>query len=83
VGGLSGEGDDMGGRAMGGLTREERLVGLATVWSEVKYNYPMWHRHPDLDWDRAFRERVPGALVEQSAGVKWQSDTSDSPVTCQ
>jgi C-terminal processing protease CtpA/Prc len=54
---------------MGGLAREERAVGLATVWSEVKYNYPMWHRHPDLDWDLAFRERVPEALAEQS---DWQ-----------
>lgn len=51
---------------MKGLTREERAIGLATVWSEVKYNYPMWHRHPDLDWGLVFRERVPGALAEQS-----------------
>jgi carboxyl-terminal processing protease len=51
------------------LTREERVVGLATIWSEVKYNYPMWHRHPDLDWDLAFRGRVPQALAEQS---DWQ-----------
>ncbi len=48
------------------LSAEDRLVGLATVWSEVKYNYPMWHRHPDLDWDAAFRERISLVLEDQS-----------------
>jgi C-terminal processing protease CtpA/Prc len=48
------------------LLPEERLFGLATVWSEVKYNYPMWHRHSNLDWDAAFRERVPQVLADQS-----------------
>ena len=44
-------------------------MGLATVWSEVRYNYPMWRRHPGLDWDSAFGERVAGALAAQS---DWQ-----------
>ncbi len=47
------------------LSPEERLIGLATVWSEVKHNYPMWHRHPNLDWDAEFRKRVPQALADQ------------------
>jgi carboxyl-terminal processing protease len=59
----------MASEAVSTLTREERVVGLATIWSEVKYNYPMWHRHPDLDWGLAFRERVPAALAAQS---DWQ-----------
>jgi C-terminal processing protease CtpA/Prc len=47
------------------LTPEERLLGLATAWSEVKYNYPMWHRLPDLDWDKSFRERIATVLTDQ------------------
>ena len=48
------------------LTREERAAGLARVWSEVTYNYPMWHRHADLNWDAAFRERLTGVLAARS-----------------
>lgn len=48
------------------LSPEERLWGLASLWSEIKYNYPMWHRHPDLDWDAAYRARIAPALAEQS-----------------
>jgi len=35
------------------------------VWSEVKYNYPMWHRLSGLDWDGAFRERLAEVLPGQ------------------
>jgi len=47
------------------LTPEERILGLATAWSEVKSNYPMWHRLPDLDWDESFRERIATVLADQ------------------
>lgn len=48
------------------LTLAERVEGLSTVWAETKYNYPMWHRLPELDWDAEYRKRVPLALAKQS-----------------
>jgi carboxyl-terminal processing protease len=48
------------------LRPEERAAGLARVWSEVTYNYPMWHRHADLNWDAAFQERLTGVLAARS-----------------
>jgi carboxyl-terminal processing protease len=50
---------------MGALTAQDRLLGLASIWREVRYNYPMWHRHPDLDWDAEFRERLLLVSAEQ------------------
>ncbi len=44
------------------LKREERLLGLAMVYSEAKYNFPFWDQVPELDWDAAFLEFIP--LVE-------------------
>ena len=48
------------------LSAQDRLLGLARIWSEVKYNYPMWHRLGGLDWDVEFRRRIPQVLQEQS-----------------
>ncbi|MCL5270642.1 MAG: S41 family peptidase [bacterium] len=50
------------------LTRSERLMGLSTLWSEAKYNYPMWHRHPGLDWDAEYEKRLDQAAADQSLG---------------
>ncbi len=49
-----------------GISPEQRAYGLAAIWSEVKYNYPMWHRLPDLDWDGEFRRRIPEVLAAKS-----------------
>ena len=48
------------------LTREERIWGLAKVWSGVKYNFANFDLVPDLDWDKAFQEYLPKAAEEQS-----------------
>jgi C-terminal processing protease CtpA/Prc len=42
------------------LTEDERLAGLALLWSEVKYNFANFDLVPDLDWDAAFRRAIPG-----------------------
>lgn len=41
------------------LKHEERLLGLAMVYSEAKYNFLFWDQVPELDWDAAFLEFVP------------------------
>ena len=48
------------------LTADERLFGLAMVWSEAKRCYPMWHRLPDLDWGGEFQRRLPEVVPDQS-----------------
>ncbi len=48
------------------LTREERIFGLAKVWSGVKYNFANFDLVPDLDWDKAFQEYLPKAAEEQT-----------------
>jgi carboxyl-terminal processing protease len=48
------------------LTCEERIFGLAKVWSGVKYNFANFDLVPDLDWDKAFQEYLPKASEEQS-----------------
>jgi C-terminal processing protease CtpA/Prc len=52
--------------AVGQLTREERIFGLAKIWSEVKYNFANFDLVPDLDWDKAFQEYLPKAAEQQS-----------------
>jgi carboxyl-terminal processing protease len=51
---------------MAAPSAEERLFGLASIWREVRYNYPMWHRHPSLDWDAEFRARIPLVATDQT-----------------
>jgi carboxyl-terminal processing protease len=43
----------------------DRLLTLATFWSEAKYNFAFWDR-VDLDWDAAFVEYTERALQVES-----------------
>lgn len=53
-------------QAGGQLTRDERLFGLARIWSEVKYNFANFDLVPDLDWDKAFQEYLTKAAEQQT-----------------
>ena len=53
-------------QAGGQLTPDERLFGLARIWSEVKYNFANFDLVPDLDWDKAFQEYLPRAAEQQT-----------------
>jgi hypothetical protein len=44
----------------------DRILTLATFWSEAKYNFAFWDRVPDLDWDAAFARYSERALNVQS-----------------
>jgi carboxyl-terminal processing protease len=41
------------------LTEDERVAGLALLWSEVKYNFANFDLVPALDWDAEFVAYVP------------------------
>jgi len=48
------------------LTPDERVFGLAKIWSEARYNFANFDLVPGLDWDKAFQEYLPQARQEQS-----------------
>ena len=44
----------------------DRILTLATFWSEAKYNFAFWDRVPDLDWDAASAQYSERALNVES-----------------
>lgn len=46
-------------------TAEQKLWGLMQIWSEAKYNFAFFDRHPDLDWDAEVQKRIPQVLAAQ------------------
>lgn len=48
------------------VTREERVLGLATVYSMSKKHFAGFDRLPDLDWDKAFMQHLPLVEKDQS-----------------
>lgn len=54
------------------LTTEQRVLGLATVWSEVKYNFAYWDRLPgEAWWDSCFAEFLPRVTSAASDREYW------------
>jgi C-terminal processing protease CtpA/Prc len=47
------------------VSPSDRILTLATFWSEAKYNFAFWDR-VDLDWDAAFAEYTERALNVES-----------------
>ncbi|HVM61979.1 MAG TPA: S41 family peptidase [Verrucomicrobiae bacterium] len=41
------------------LPEAERLAGFTRLWSELKYNFALFDRVPDLDWDKVPVEYIP------------------------
>jgi hypothetical protein len=37
-------------------------MGLITVWSEARVNFPFFDQRPGLDWDEKLREYLPRAI---------------------
>jgi carboxyl-terminal processing protease len=44
-------------------TAEQKLWGLMQIWSETKYNFAFFDRHPDLDWDVEVQKCIPQVLA--------------------
>jgi C-terminal processing protease CtpA/Prc len=45
---------------------EQKLLGLMTVWSEAKFNFPYFDRVSSLDWDQKVQEFIPRVLGADS-----------------
>ncbi len=45
---------------------EQKVFGLMTIWSEVKYNFPWFDKLPDLDWDAKVTEYIPRVIAAQN-----------------
>ena len=41
------------------LPEADRLAGFARLWSEVKYNFALFDRVPEVDWDKVLVEYIP------------------------
>ena len=41
------------------ISEDEKLAGLAKMWSEVKYNFANFDLVPDVKWDAVFVEYIP------------------------
>ncbi|HEX8171594.1 MAG TPA: S41 family peptidase [Thermoanaerobaculia bacterium] len=41
------------------LTDDEKVAGLARVWSEMKFNFANFDLVPNLDWDAEFMATIP------------------------
>jgi len=48
------------------LPEDERLAGLARLWSEVRYNFANFDRVPDLDWDSLHVAFIPKVRAARS-----------------
>lgn len=46
-------------------TVEQKVMGLMTVWSEAKYNFPFFDQRPELNWDEKVREYLPRAIAAE------------------
>ena len=44
------------------VTVEERIFGLMTIWSEVKYGFPYPEKLKALNWDKNVRECIPRVI---------------------
>ncbi len=52
---------------------EQRAVGLATIWSEVKYNFAFWDHLDGEDWwDDQFAKFLPRVLAAESPERYWE-----------
>ena len=45
---------------------EQKLLGLMTIWSEAKFNFPYFDRIPDIDWDAKVQAYIPRVLSADS-----------------
>ena len=47
------------------LPVEDKLAGLALLWSEAKYNFANFDLVPELDWDAEYRSMIPRVMASQ------------------
>lgn len=45
------------------LTGADRVAGLSLMWAEVRYAYPDFGQHPQVDWDSLYQAYLPRVLT--------------------
>lgn len=53
-------------------TDSQKIWGLMTVYSEVKYTFPHFDSRPDLDWDTTVQEYIPRVIGADDMGAYYQ-----------
>ncbi|MBU1821683.1 MAG: hypothetical protein KKG00_09280, partial [Bacteroidetes bacterium] len=48
------------------ISDQEKLAGLALVWSEAKYNFAFFDKVPQLDWDSLYLSYLPKVTQTKS-----------------
>lgn len=48
-----------------GITDEQKIYGLITIWSEVKFGFPYPDKLKSLDWDKKVRDYIPRVVNSQ------------------
>lgn len=44
---------------------EQKVMGLITIWSEAKFNFPYFDQRPGLNWDEKMQEYLPRVMAAQ------------------
>jgi carboxyl-terminal processing protease len=45
------------------LTDAEKVAGLSKLWSEARFNFPVFSRVPGVDWDELYAEYLPQVIA--------------------
>jgi hypothetical protein len=53
-------------------TDAQKIWGLMTVYSEVKYTFPHFDSRPDFDWDRTVQEYIPRVVAAEDMGAYYR-----------
>src|SRR5205085_2843737 len=54
------------------LSDDEKVAGLARLWSEVKFNFANFALVPDLDWDAEFLAYLPRVRATMSTAEYYR-----------
>jgi carboxyl-terminal processing protease len=54
------------------ISDQEKLAGLALVWSEAKYNFAFFDKVPQLDWDSLYVSYLPKVTQTKSTLEYYQ-----------
>lgn len=55
------------------ISVEGRIYGLSLLWREAEYNFALWEKVPDLDWEDAYREFLPKVIAAEEP-IKYYAE---------
>jgi len=62
----AGQQENIIGQKMPEITKEQRILGLVTIYQVAKHHFAYFEQVPELNWDQAFMEYLPLVEKEQS-----------------